>query len=83
MLPSSLRAEPAADEAAYVAEAIGKPLLYVQIGNEPDLFHQNGLRPHDWKYDDYFAEWSKFTDAVLAKTPTLPVAGPDVAGNDA
>lgn len=75
-------ADQAAEEAAYVVKAAGDRLLYLQIGNEPDLFHHNGLRPDAYGFDDFFAEWSKFADAVEAKTPGAPLAGPDVAHND-
>jgi len=73
--------EQAAQEAAYVVKTIGDRLLYLQIGNEPDLFHKNGLRPSTYAWDDFYTEWSKFADAVLASTPHAPLAGPDVAGN--
>lgn len=73
--------EQAAEEAAYVTKSIGRRLMCLQIGNEPDLFHRNGLRSKDWAFDDYFAQWTQFADAVRAKTPGAPMAGPDVAGN--
>ena len=73
--------EQAAAESAYVAKTIGDRLLFLQIGNEPDLFHQNGLRPKEYAWDDFHGEWSKFADAVLESTPHAPLAGPDVAGN--
>jgi len=73
--------EQAAEEADYVVKTMGDRLLYLQIGNEPDLYHKNGLRPSTYAWDDFYAEWSKFADAVVASTPKTPFAGPDVAGN--
>jgi hypothetical protein len=52
----------------------------LQIGNEPDLFHQNGLRPKTYAFDDFYSEWTQFADAVRVTTPNAPLAGPDVAG---
>ncbi|MGO8673046.1 MAG: glycosyl hydrolase family protein [Capsulimonadaceae bacterium] len=70
----------AADEAAYVAKAVGSGLLYFQNGNEPNLYHQNGIRPLDYSFGDFRREWDQFHDAVLAKTPGATYGGPDVAG---
>ena len=73
--------ESAADEAKYVSKAVGKSLVAFQIGNEPDLFRVTGQRTPDWAYQDYFAEWTQFADAILQENPGLPLAGPDVANN--
>lgn len=74
--------ENAADEAAYVMETIGREkLVAFQMGNEPDLFNRNGLRPATWGVEDYIADWEKFFKAVRARVPNAPFAGPDTAGN--
>jgi len=73
-------AEEAADEAAYVARAVGSHLLAFQIGNEPDRFgRSNGLRPTTYDAAEFFAEWRKFHEAVRVRVPDVPFAGPDVA----
>jgi hypothetical protein len=69
----------AADEAANVFSAIGPRLLAFQIGNEPDLYSHNGLRPPTYGFPDYFQDWTTFFTAVRARTPLAPFAGPDVA----
>ena len=73
----------AAEEAAYVAKAMGARLEYFQIGNEPDLYPRanNGLRPPSWGFDDYLAEWMKFASAIFARVPLARLAGPDVASD--
>jgi len=71
----------AADEAAAVASAVGKRLIAFQIGNEPDLYSHNGLRSPDWKFDDYWANWNEFADAITKSVPNAAFAGPDVASN--
>ena len=73
----------AADEAAYVAQKIGKPLEFFQIGNEPDLYRKasNGTRPPHWDFPDYLQEWSAFARAIAAKVPTARFGAPDVAAS--
>jgi hypothetical protein len=72
-----------ATEAAYVAQQLGPRLLYFQIGNEPDLYRHasNGLRPSNWDFDQYLAQWLTFARAVLARVPEARFGGPDVASN--
>ena len=69
----------AAAEAAAVARSVGDSLLAFQIGNEPDLFSHNGLRPKTYGIKDYLAEWKMFADAVRARVPNVPFAGPDTS----
>ena len=73
--------EQAAAEAQAVCEAAGDRLVALQFGNEPDLFHRNGLRPPDWSFDDYLAQWQEFARAVRQRVPRAPLAGPDVASD--
>jgi len=73
--------EQAAAEAQAVCEAAGDSLLALQIGNEPDLYHRNGLRPPDWTFDDYLAQWRDFARAIRGRVPQAPLAAPDVASN--
>jgi hypothetical protein len=74
--------ENAADEAAYVMETIGADrILAFQLGNEPDLFNRNGLRPKDWTVQDYLADWERFFRVIHKRVPDAPFAGPDTAGN--
>jgi len=69
-----------AEEAAFVANALGPKLLYFQIGNEPDLYKtsNNLLRPPGWDYADYFREWLAIAEAILARAPQAKFGGPDV-----
>ena len=71
--------EDAAAEAAAVARAVGASLLAFQIGNEPDIYGHSGLRPKTYGVKDYLAEWKTFADAVRARVPNAPLAGPDTA----
>jgi hypothetical protein len=74
--------ENAADEAAFVMETIGADrLVAFQLGNEPDLFHKNGLRPESYDFDQYSQDWQKFFEAIRGRVPNAPFAGPDTAFN--
>ncbi|HTX06710.1 MAG TPA: hypothetical protein VMD06_12875, partial [Steroidobacteraceae bacterium] len=46
---------------------------------EPDLFHKNGLRPPDYGYPQFAAEWRRFFRVLRHRLPNVPVAGPDTA----
>ena len=67
----------AADEAKAVGNIMGSDLVALQIGNEPDLFSSNGLRPKIYGFDDFYKEWVAFDTAIKAEDPNAPVAGPD------
>jgi hypothetical protein len=70
----------AADEAVYVARAVGPQLLAFQIGNEPDGFGAwSGLRAPGYDVSSFAAEWRDFADAIRARLPDAPFAGPAVA----
>jgi hypothetical protein len=75
--------EKAAEEAAYVARAVGLNLEYFQIGNEPDFYHDaiNGTRPAGWDFADYLREWTGFAEAIAAKVLKARFGGPDVGAS--
>ena len=74
--------ETVADEAACVAGVMGGKLVALQLCNEPDLFHRNGLRPADYGYRQFAAEWGRYLQAVRRRLPHVPIAGPDTADNN-
>jgi len=59
----------AAAEAAYAANALGSSLLGFEIGNECDLYYNNGLRPSNYTYTDFLAEWRAMAAAIVAAVP--------------
>jgi hypothetical protein len=71
----------AADQAAFVAKALGHKLDYFQIGNEPDLFRTHLRDPATWTADKYFDEWSAMAHAISAHVPSARFGLPDTAGN--
>lgn len=69
----------AADEAAYVAQALGPQLLAFQIGNEPDGFGRwNKVRSQGYDADAFLADWRQFHAAIRGRIPTARFAGPDI-----
>jgi hypothetical protein len=71
----------AQEEAVFVADKLGEKLVALQFGNEVDLFNRNGLRPRDYGFDQFAAEWQRFYDAVHARVPGAAFAGPDTANS--
>jgi hypothetical protein len=70
-----------ADEAEYVANAVGVNLLAFQMGIEPDGFGRwTGVRSASYDISGYLAEWRTFHAAIRARVPSAPFAGPDVSG---
>jgi len=74
--------EAAADEAAYAMEKVGPKLLAFQLCNEPDLFDRNGIRKPDYNFGQFAREWRRYFQAVRARVPGAPFAGPDTAYNN-
>jgi hypothetical protein len=74
--------ERAADEAACVSSEIGDRLVAFQIGNESDFFGGNRLfRERPYGFEQYYAGYQEFTEAIRKRVPTARFAGPDVANN--
>lgn len=74
--------EQAAEQAAYVMQKIGRDrLVAFQVGNEPDAYHENGIRKPNYTYEQYAQEWKRFFVAIRRRVPNAPFAGPDTAYN--
>src|SRR6201982_1622753 len=70
----------AAEEAVFVAEALGDRLQYFQIGNEADLFDRHLRDPKTWSAKTYVQEWLTLARAITAGVPAAKFGVPDVAG---
>lgn len=66
-------------DARNVSAALGGHLAAIACGNEPDLYHHNGIRPASYTEDDYLSESASCLAAVLAGAPDVALAGPDTA----
>jgi hypothetical protein len=67
----------AAQEADYVAKKLGRNLLALQNGNEPDVYRL-GPRPRSYSFNDFHKEWSNYFKSVREVLPQAKFAGPDV-----
>ncbi len=63
-------------EALYASQRLGSNLVGFEVGNEPDLYHSNGLRKSTYAYGDYLNEWRAIADAIRLMTPQASFAGP-------
>jgi len=69
----------AAEEAAFVAEALGASLQYLQIGNEADFFGRHKMRDAKiWSTKTYLEEWLTLARAVTSRVPGAKFGIPDV-----
>src|ERR1700728_829935 len=71
----------AAEEAVFVAEALGERLQYFQIGNEADLFDHHLRDPKTWSAKTYLEEWLALARAIAVRVPAAKFGMPDVASN--
>jgi hypothetical protein len=71
----------AAEEAAFVADALGPKLEYFQIGNEPDLFYRRFRERSAWNVDAYLDQWLAAADAIRTRVPSARFGLPDTSGN--
>jgi hypothetical protein len=71
----------AAAEAAYAANAFGNLLYGFEIGNECDVYKDNGLRPTTYTLAEFIAEWSTYAAAIRASVPDAPLTGPASAAH--
>ncbi|KAI0092691.1 glycoside hydrolase family 79 protein [Irpex rosettiformis] len=58
-------------------QAAGVVLDLLEIGNEPDLYKNNGLRPSNWTVQQYVADWINISTPVAQAIESQPLeAGP-------
>lgn len=69
----------AADEAAYVYSRIGKRVLAFELGNAPDRYTRDKLRPVGYDVSIYISEWKRYAAAIRAKLANAPLGGPNSA----
>jgi hypothetical protein len=69
-----------AQEAAAAEAAFGDRLVALEIGNEPDLYRANGLRPPAYTFNDFLKEWENDARLISGVAPDAALAGPETAG---
>jgi len=66
----------AADMSRNAARIFGKRLVGLTIGNEPNGYPNNGLRPGTWGIQDYLNELKAYAEAINTAAPGVPIIGP-------
>lgn len=66
----------AADFMKHATSIFGEKLLAVTVGNEPNGFGSNGVRPDGYPVEKYIVELKAYAKAIHAVAPNLPIAGP-------
>ena len=70
----------AVEQARAVAGIMGDRLIALEIGNEPDLFPNQGHRPRPYDFAMWLADYRRYKAAIRAVLPRVAFAGPDLAG---
>jgi len=73
----NMQPDTAAAEVQALAAAGGSSLLGVAIGNEPDHYVADGLRPSGWGGANLDSEWTSYANAIQARTPAVKFVGVD------
>lgn len=66
----------AADMAKHAAEIFGPRLLSITVGNEPNGYGSNGVRPGGYSTGQYVEELEEYANAINAVAPNVPLSGP-------
>ncbi|HSL35490.1 MAG TPA: hypothetical protein VK883_01575, partial [Arthrobacter sp.] len=66
----------AADMAKHATEIFGPRLLSITVGNEPNGFGSNGVRPGGYNIEKYVTELKAYAAAINAVAPNVPISGP-------
>ncbi|HEV2133584.1 MAG TPA: glycosyl hydrolase family 79 C-terminal domain-containing protein [Terracidiphilus sp.] len=73
----------AVTEAKAVANALGRHLLAIELGNEVDNYGRgrSPFRPPSWDYASYLKEYQEWHAAIIRAAPQIPFAAPDTASS--
>jgi hypothetical protein len=72
----------AASEADYIYKTAGTSALEaLEIGNAPDLYSSDHLKPSTWTYADFQTEWLSFYGDIHAKVPDAAFAAPSTSSD--
>ncbi len=72
----------AAAEVAYVSQQLGSSLIAVELGNECETYGDpSSFYPYAWTLQQFESLWLQYRDAIVAATPSAPLAGPAAASS--
>ena len=70
------------DEASYATHSLGSRVYAFEVGNEPDEYSENGLRPASFTYHDFISEWTAYAKALKKRLPAAVLTGPASAWHE-
>jgi hypothetical protein len=70
------------DEASYATHSLGSRIYAFEVGNEPDEYSVNGLRPSSFTYHDFISEWAAYAKALRKRLPAAVLTGPASAWHE-
>ena len=68
-------------EALSASTALGSSLYGFEIGNEPDLYYENGIRPTTYTYSQFLSQWNALASGLRASVPNAVLTGPASSWN--
>jgi len=69
----------AAQEARAAQTALGDSLIGVSIGNEPDAYARQHIRPAPWSFAAYRVQAAAYRRAITVAAPGVAFVGPDAS----
>jgi hypothetical protein len=70
------------DEAVYATHSLGNRIYAFEVGNEPDEYSEDGLRPSSFTYHDFISEWTAYAKALRKRLPAVVLTGPASAWHE-
>jgi hypothetical protein len=70
------------DEAVYATHSLGNRIYAFEVGNEPDEYSEDGLRPSSFTYHDFISEWTAYAKALRKRLPAAVLTGPASAWHE-
>jgi len=71
----------ASKEVSYIMSKYAPLVRGFEVGNEPDLYYENGLRPSTFNVVQYDSEYTLYYDTILFYTSNAVLTGPVAAYN--
>jgi hypothetical protein len=71
----------ASSEVSYIMSKYSSNIWGLEVGNEPDLYHSNGLRPSTYNISSYEAQYMTYYDTIKHNSPSAVFTGPVAATN--
>ena len=71
----------AEQEVKYIMQNFASEFTGIEVGNEPDLYHENGFRPSTYSPQNYETQYLQYYDSIRYYSPAVLFTGPTTAGD--